>query len=193
MMWDTQAARKHSANCHCWRCYAMQLGKWLDALGAQTEAGRWSIFLTTTYRNSASGANPSAGFGHHCFESFVNHVWVEIGSRVEYVLSDQNGELHGRFHQHALLSASGLEEYPRGDLEAWLRERAGWSRALPFQEPAAYYLARYIGRNVETADWRVEVGPEVKRSLPQVGRLVTVKSADVPSALFHQGFPRRKR
>jgi hypothetical protein len=186
----------HELNCKCWRCYSGTLGKWLDTLGSQTEAGEWELFLTLSYRAGTgwgNGDKPVPDFGHFCFKSFVSELSVELGSRVEYVLADQRSELRGRFHQHSLLAARGLDAYPRRELENWWRVRAGWSRVLPFQQGAAYYLARYIGRNLETADWKVEVGNPIAPAQHEIGRKVIATSTAIPSELFHQTFPRRKK
>jgi hypothetical protein len=190
----------HELGCRCWRCIANELGGWFDQLGGKTEAGEWQIFQTISYRNSylwpsGSGCGmPSVEFGNHCFQDFVSQLEAQIGARVDYIVGDQFGQLHGRFHQHALLAGKGLDKYPRSALESWLRKRAGWSRALPFQRGAAYYLAKYIGRNLEDANWQVQVRSEaITRKPDHGGRVVIAESAGLPSALFHQNFPRRKK
>jgi hypothetical protein len=194
----------HEVGCRCWQCLAQLLGIWLDELGGKTGPGVWQIFLTVTFSSLAypwargfpcSGSGiPSAEFGRHCFQDFVSRLEAQLGAQMDYVVGDQFGQLHGRLHQHALLSAKGLDKYPRSELESWLRRRAGWSRALPFQHGAAYYLARYVGRNLEDANWQVQVGGEVITRMPdRGGRIVIAESADLPSALFHQNFPRRKK
>jgi hypothetical protein len=194
----------HELGCGCWRCTASQLGDWFDQLGAQTEAGEWQHFVTVTYRTKAypwsrgfpgSGDGmPNAEFGHHCFENFVSELSARVGARVDYIVGDQYGELHGRFHQHALLAANGLDALPCKQLEGWLRKRGGWSRVLPFERGAAYYLAKYIGLNLDAAEWTVQVGRQaIGREKDEVGRIVIAKSADLSSALFHQTLPHRKR
>ena len=176
----------------------------MEKLGGETKVGAWQVFLTITYCSvvypwargfPGSGCGmPSAAFGRHCFQDFVLHLEARTGERLDYIVGDQFGQLHGRFHQHALLSAKGLDKYPRSELESWLRRRAGWSRALPFQHGAAHYLARYIGRHLESADWAVRIGGEVvNRNQRAIGRDVIAKSADVPRSLFHQTFTQRKK
>jgi hypothetical protein len=193
----TMAKNNHELGCKCQRCYSLVLGEWLDSLGGLTAAGAWGTFLTVTFRAQSDGAfgqKATSGFGNSCFQNFVTELSGQLGSRVEYVLADQRGERHGRFHQHALVAAHGLSAYPRRELENWFRLRAGWCRALPFQQGAAYYVARYIGRHLETADWKVEVGDCRRHSTSiEVGRTVVVTSAAVPSALFHQTYKGRKR
>jgi hypothetical protein len=181
-------AKVHRLGCQCWWCTAQALGTWFDDLAAETELGVWLWFLTITYAEK-----PSAGFGGYCFEAFISQLSSQLGARVDYVLSDQYGRLNDRYHQHALLSARGLRSYPRSELEAWFRRKAGWCRALPFRNGAAYYLANYIGRHLETADWQLQVGNEIKRAPHGVGRTVIVASAELPSGLFHQNFRGRKR
>ena len=178
----------HKPLCKCPRCVCLQLGRWIDALGGQTQSGSWQVFLTLTFAE-----NVTPGFGRCRFEEFIGHLSMQLGSCVEYVLADQYGQRYGRFHQHALLSAAGLNEYPRRGIEDWFRVRTGWSRALPFERGAAYYLARYIGRHLQVAEWTVSVGESSRRCSPQVGKTVVATSALVPKELFHQGFRGRKR
>jgi hypothetical protein len=121
---------------------------------------------------------------------------TQLGSGVDYILCDQTGRRGGRFHQHALLAAVGLDEYPRLELEKWLRRKAGWSRALPFERGAAYYLGRYIGRNLDMAEWDLRIGAEkvsAKNDGPIPGGSVIAISAELPKGMFHQGLPERRR
>jgi hypothetical protein len=193
----------HEVGCRCWRCMADELGAWFDRLGGETEAGEWQRFVTISYRTRpspwqrgfpGSEGMPSVELGHHCFQDFVSWLEAQLGVRVEFIMADQYGSLNGRYHQHSLLAARGLEAYPRSELESWLRRRAGWSRALPFQHGAAFYLAKYIGRHLDSAEWTIQVGGEViHRDQRAIGRDVVAKSADLPRALFHQNFTRRKK
>ena len=193
----------HELGCRCWRCMATAYGDWFDQLGGETEAGEWQRFVTISYRTNSypqgrgfpnSDGMPSVEFSHHCFQDFVSQLEAQLGARVDFIVGDQFGQLHGRFHQHALLAAIGLDRYPRSGLENWLRKKAGWSRALPFERGAAFYLAKFIGRNLQDANWQVQVGSEaITRKADHGGRLVIAESADLPSALFHQTFPRRKK
>lgn len=193
---NAESGSEHKPSCNCRQCYSLRLGRWLDGLGQLTESGEWDLFVTMSYRVQSEGAfgqRATAGFGHALFEEFVNDFSTQSGQRVEYVLADQRGELHGRFHQHALIAAIGLDGYPRRGIEDWFRRRAGWSRALRYRHGAAHYLARYIGRNLETAEWAIKVGDEIKQEKQSVGRIVLAKSAELPSVLFHQNFRGRKR
>jgi len=183
---------------------ATAYGDWFDHLGGETEAGEWQVFQTISYRTkpnpwqrgfpNAGDGKPSAEFGHHCFQTFVARLEAQLGERLDFIVGNQFGQLHGRFHQHALLAAIGLDRYPRPQLESWLRKKAGWSRALPFEHGAAYYLARYIGRNLESAEWTVRVGGEViNRDQPAIGRDVVARSTDAPKSWFHQNLTGRKK
>jgi len=194
----------HNATCHCSRCTAHVLGAWFDELGRQTESGRWAKFVTISYRTPSqpwrkgfpmSGAwRPSPEFGTHFFEFFVGQMEARLGERVEYVVMDQYGQVNGRFHQHALLAGIGLDRYPRREMESWLFRNAGYSRVLPFERGAAYYLARFAGRDLHQAEWRVRLGREDVRVDTQPKRgVVVARSAEMPSSLFHQGFPGRRR
>jgi hypothetical protein len=198
--------KNHELGCMCSRCTADVLGRWFDLLGTQTTVGRWQVFLTITFSTksyawvrgfpSPGSTMPSPGFGHRVFDDFVSQLATQLGSRVDYILCDQTGRRGRRFHQHALLAADGLGEYPRLDLEKWLRRRAGWTRALPFERGAAFYLGRYIGRNLDAAEWDIRVGNDKRVGNPgesAVGHSVIATSAELPKALFHQTMPGRRR
>jgi hypothetical protein len=184
--------------CNCWRCTARVLGRWLDILGARTCLGRWLFFVTITYRATeyqwvrgvpVSGTGrPSPAFARYLFTLFSEYVENSVGAPIDYVVVDQYGSRTGRFHQHALVTGRGLDRYPRRHLESWLLRNAGYSRVLPFERGAAYYVGRFIGREAAGLEWDLRIGREAeKRSLSvDVGRMVVAKSADLPSDLFHQ-------
>ena len=138
---------------------------------------------------------PKADFAHHLFDRLISHLEAELGTRVEYVVADQFGDINGRFHQHAILSAVGLDTYQRKEIWKWLKERAGWSRILPFVQGASQYVSRYIAKDVNRCEWSLRVGDEpneVKRST-SVGRTVVVRSAAVKRQIFKDGCKKRKR
>ena len=71
-----------------------------------------------------------------------------LGARVDYVVADQFGNANGRFHQHCLLAAPGLGEYSRESIWQWLKkQRLEFNRILPFENEAAFYISRYVGRD----------------------------------------------
>jgi hypothetical protein len=195
----------HELECMCCRCRTQQLGRWFDELGKQTEPGKWQVFLTCTYATtsypwrrgfpSAVAGKPSEDFGRHCFEFFISQLSAQLGELVDYVVGDEYGWLNGRFHQHALLAARGLGEYPRHEIESWFLKRAGFARALPSERGSAFYIARFVGRDIDRAHWDVQIGDQEaapnKRS--NTGRCVVVQSANLSQALFHHTLPRRKR
>jgi len=125
----------------------------------------------------------------------VTHLETKLGSRVDYVVADQLGNRYGRFHQHAVLAAEKLAEYPRTAIWAWLKERAGWSRILPFEEGAAYYIARYIGRDINRCDWSLRIGDRqlCDPGPTPMGRVVIAQSAHMPKAIFHNSSSSRKQ
>jgi len=115
----------HLEGCSCWKCHADQLGRWIDALGSETAPGHWQIFVTITYATKSYPwcrgfpvlpGRPKADFAHHLFERFVSHLESELSSRVDYVVADQLGSINGRFHQHAILAALGLDTYRRTEI-----------------------------------------------------------------------------
>jgi hypothetical protein len=130
------------------------------------------------------------------FDRLVSHLESQLLSRVDYVVADQLGSINGRFHQHAILAALHLETYPRTRIWAWLRERAGWSRILPFEQGAAFYISRYIGRDANRCDWDLHIANEqgpTKMTAVAGGGVDVVRSADVPRDLFKQCHKTRKR
>jgi hypothetical protein len=193
----------HAGGCRCWKCYADLMGRWVDGLGATTAPGRWQVFGTITYATREFpwcrgfpilAGRPKADFAHHLFERLVVHLESEIGSQVDYVVADQLGSINGRFHQHAILAGIGLDTYPRTEIWKWLKERAGWSRILPFEQGAAYYISRYIGRDANRCEWFPRIGeeqPAMRR--PEIGRVNVVRSAEVPRIYFKQSYKERKR
>ncbi len=194
----------HANHCACWKCQADSLGRWIDALGSRTLPAKWQVFATITYSTKSYpwcrgfpilAGRPKADFAHHLFDRLVLHLERELPSRVDYVVADQLGSINGRFHQHAILAALGLDTYSRKEIWSWLKPRAGWSRILPFEHGAAYYISRYIGRDANRCDWYPRVGEQELRpqSTAQVGRLNIVKSADLPREFFKQSYKERKR
>jgi len=200
---ETAGQRKRRSRCpefcRCGHCTANVLGLWLDGLASRTCAGRWLLFTTITYRateygslksSPASGTGrPSPAFARHIFHLFCEHVEQSVGAPIDFVVADQYGNQAGRFHQHALIAGLGLESYPRRYLENWLLRNAGYSRVLPFEHGAAYYVARFIGRETAGLEWdlRITRGADQPRSVDG-GRMIVAKSADLPSHLFHQAF-----
>jgi hypothetical protein len=194
----------HAERCRCWKCHADELGRWIDTLGSKTAPGRWQVFLTITYATQSYpwrrgfpvlAGRPKADFAHHLFDRLVAHLERELQSRVDYVVADQLGSINGRFHQHAVLAALSLDTYPRTELWRWLKERAGWNRPLPFEQGAAYYISRYIGRDANRCDWFLRVGEEKPaiRNEAEIGRVIVVHSADLTREFFKQGHKERKR
>jgi hypothetical protein len=195
----------HELGCRCWRCTAQAYGDCLDLLGGQTKSGKWQYFATITYvthsypwsrgfPTSGSG-RPTADFANHTFAFFTSQVETRLGARLDYVVADQYGRVNGRFHQHALLAGVGLERYPRREMAEWLRSHAGYSRIVPFEHGAAYYISRYIGRDIQHANWDLRIGeqkPAGNETSKHAG-VVVVASVELPKALFHQTMFRRKR
>jgi len=194
----------HPSACPCWRCYANEMGRWIDSLGPETGPGRWQIFGTITYATKLPpwrrgfpllAGRPKADFAHHLFDRLVLHIEAELGPQADYVVADQFGHINGRFHQHAILAAPGLDTYPRKRLWEWLKERAGWSRILPFKQGAAFYISRYIGRDANRCEWLLRVG-EGRLSIEQpsdVGRVIVARSAAMPREYFKNSLAARKR
>jgi hypothetical protein len=180
------------------------MGRWIDTLGAQTAPGRWQVFATITYWTKSypwcrgfplMAGRPKADFAHHLFDRLVLRLESELLSRVDYVVADQLGSINGRFHQHAILAGLGLDKYPRTEIWQWLKDRAGYNRILPFEQGAAFYISRYIGRDAHRCEWFPRVGEDVlsTSAFAEVGKVTVVQSADMPRHYFKQSYKERKR
>lgn len=181
------------------------MGRYIDSLGVQTDPGKWQVFATITFRTSSypwqrgfptgGSGRPKPDFAHHLFERLISHLERELGSSVDFVVADQLGDRNGRLHQHAILAASGLAEYPRTAIWEWLQKNAGWSRILPFEQGAAYYISRYIGHDVNRCEWNLKIGDRqlCQLYLASIGGIDVVTSAELPKPFFHNSFSGRKR
>ncbi len=196
----------HEAGCSCHKCFANAMGSWIDELGARTSPGQFQVFGTTTFRTptypwqrgfpTGGAGRPSPDYAHHLFGRLVSHLERELGSTPDYVVADQYGALGGRFHQHWILAGNGLDAYPRREIWEWLKQRAGWSRVVPFERGAAYYISRYIGRDAQACDWQVRIGPELSSQQPPLqlrGRLVVARTPEMPRECFHNTLTRWHR
>jgi len=186
--------------------YASVMGTWIDELGNKTSAGGWQVFGTITYATKnypwqrkfpiRGTGRPNPEFAHNLFKRLVDHLESDLSAPLEYVVADQYGDQNGRFHQHCILSAKGLEKYSRTAIWKWLKVRAGWSRILPFEKGAAFYISRYIGRDANKSEWSFNIG-EMKSPLcvtkPKVGNVVIVHSASLGKEEFHKSRKDRKR
>jgi hypothetical protein len=180
------------------------MGRWIDSLGAETGPDRWQVFATITYATSLPpwcrgfplvAGKPKPDFAHHLFDRLTLHLEAELHSRVDYVVADQFGSINGRFHQHAILAALGLDDFPRKEIWKWLKNRAGWSRILPFKQGAAFYISRYIGRDANRCEWSLRIGEErlsIERP-PEIGKVTVVPSAAMPREYFKNSRIDRKR
>lgn len=196
----------HRPGCSCHKCFAKVMGSWIDDLGGRTRPGQFQVFGTTTFRTptypwqrgfpTGGGGRPSPDYAHHVFDRMVSHLERELDSALDYIVADQYGALGGRFHQHWILAATGLDTYPRTEIWKWLKQRAGWSRVVPFERGAAYYISRYIGRDAQVCDWNLRIGPElsVQPLLPHVpGKLVVARTPDMPREFLHNTLARWHR
>ena len=179
--------RKHHASCSCYLCFADRMGKFIDDLGKRTEARHWLWFLTLTFRTPhfpwarrfpIEQPAPATDFVHHYFAKMVRWIEAEVHHPVEYFTADQFGEAGGRIHLHCGLSWPGLFEYRWKDLQRKLWAEAGFNRILPWEQDAAYYIGRYIGRDANRAHWDWNVGNREQpvRLLPSLGREVVAVS-----------------
>lgn len=182
--------RKHYAHCRCYLCFSDRMGEFVDSLGASTEAGRWLWFLTLTFRTPhfpyrrgfpVEQPLPNADFVEHFFDRMLRWIAQQVHHSVEFFVAHQFGEVGGRIHLHCGLSWPGLFEYRWKDLQTMLWKDAGFNRILPWERGAAYYIARYIGRDADRANWNWNVGVESAplRLLRPIGRSV-ISASPVP-------------
>jgi hypothetical protein len=184
----------HHQFCTCRWCRVNHYGKWIYNLGKMTPAGRWQVFGTITFRPTIAvwGAgfpwskNTNPDFAHRLFQRLILFIENGIQSRVDFVCADQLGFISGKFHQHFLLSASGLERYPRQLISNWLLSRAGFSPVFPARRGAERYIGRFIAENPESAHWDFRIGNTAVATEPQVvGRQQVAPSAELSRSHFY--------
>src|SRR6185437_563952 len=136
-------------------------------------------------------ARRMAGLRH----DHVFHKILSVVSRIPCDGWEAQGGLRAPSVRQAVLAASGLDAYPRTEIWKWLKARAGWSRILPFEQGAAYYISRYIGRDANHCDWFPRVGEEEPwaRAESQIGKVNIVNSADLGREFFKRSYKERKR
>jgi hypothetical protein len=201
----TLRRRKHRARCTCWYCLCDRMGQMMDKMGTRTFAGRWLWFITMTFRTADHRwqrgfpmleFRPDQAFVSHFFERAMQRIENQVGGPVEYFLAHQFGSQNGRLHLHCGVSwPDTLFEWRWKSFQEWAWENAGFIRILPWQQPAAFYLSRYIGRATSDCHWDFRVGPEPALRPMPVGRQVVAISPDVDgsSACYRQTLARRHR
>jgi hypothetical protein len=198
------------------------MGAFIDGLGKSTRAGRWMLFLTLTYRTPTfpwargfpmAQSQPHTDFVRNFIKHAIRHLEKELCERVEYFQAEQSGSIGGRIHQHMGLSARALEK-PARDLaeilaaekhglpeslkpmQAFLWDKAGFNRILPWESDAGYYIGRYVGRDAGRCNWDWRVGDEHlpdPRAAASIGRNVIAPSPDLPSKDYRNILRRRHR
>jgi hypothetical protein len=196
---------QHDEYCRCRRCTAQVWGEWFDKLGGKTGTGGWDCFVTISYKTNpcpwkkgfpVQHWKPSPDFTNNSFKFFIRHFEERLGERLDFAVADQYGKLNGRVHQHALLAGHGLDRpIIRSEMQSWLCGKAGYSRVLPFQKGAAFYISRYIGRCAGESEWDIRVGQQTMQEVrnPERWGEEIVVSAELPKSAFHQGFTGRLR
>jgi hypothetical protein len=137
------ATRRHGEFCRCYRCLASSIGTWIDGLSADTSTGRWQIFGTATFRTPdypwqkgfpmGCSYKPSPHFVHRNYDQLIRYLESQLHSLLDYFVADHLGAINGRLHQHFILAAPGLDQFPRTKIWKRLFDRAGFSRILPFE------------------------------------------------------------
>src|ERR1700693_511620 len=115
-----------------------------------TAAGRWQLFGTATFRPQPDvwragfpwSKNTNPHFAHRLFNQLVIFIESQLQTTMNFICADQLGFLGGKFHQHFLLSAAGLDRYPIANISNWMFQRSGFNRVVP----ARYGAERYVGR-----------------------------------------------
>jgi len=172
------------------------MGKWIDDLAEETSTGHWQLFGTATFRTPnypwqkgfpmGGSYKPSSHFVHRTYDQLIRYLEREMNSTVDYVVADQLGAMNGRLHQHFILAAPGLDDFPRRKIWDRLFKRAGFNRILPFEHGAAYYIGRYIGRAVRDCEWDIRLAshPLVAPVAFKTGGAEIVSSAAMPKEAF---------
>lgn len=190
------SAHAHGELCRCHTCLASFFGKWIDGLADATSTGRWQIFGTVTFRTpnypwqsgfpTGGSYKPSPHFVHRTYDQLIRFLERELQTPVDYVVADQLGAVNGRLHQHFILAALGLDEFPRKQIWNHLFEGAGFNRILPFEHGAAYYIGRYIGRTVSDCEWdlRLASHPFAPPIPCKTGKVDLVPSVEMPKEAY---------
>lgn len=195
--------KHHPDTCTCRKCLGQRYGEWLDDAGSHTISGCWNCFATITFATpnypfmrgfKTTRSRPSPEFAQHFFRFFVAHFEVVLGERMDYAVTDEYGAQSGRFHMHALLAAPSLPNV-RLHVESWLSKQAGYSRVLPFERGASFYISKFMGHGSQSCEWDLRIGDNCMDHVrkPEKWGEVVVVSADLPWYAFHQGFPGRHR
>jgi hypothetical protein len=168
------------------------MGKWIDGLAKETSTGAWQIFGTATFRTPnypwqrgfpmGGSYKPSVHFVHKTFDQTVKRLEDKLAASVDYFVADQLGSANQRLHQHFILAALGLDRYPRTDIWKFLFDKAGMNRILRFEQGAAFYIGKYIGRDVSSCDWdyRLASHPPGPPMPVLIGKTEIVRSVDAP-------------
>lgn len=156
---------------------------------------------------------PHSEFVRNFIGFMVRRLEAEISDRVEHFQAEQFGSVGGRIHQHIGLSSPALERpaielaqnlaskqrnlpYALKSFQAFLWDKAGFNRILPWEKDAGHYVGRYIGRTALNCEWGWEVG-EGKSPAPiserPVGRVVVAASPELESKHFRDILRRRHR
>jgi hypothetical protein len=194
----------HLPNLNRNRSLELSYGDFLHELGRNTVPGYWQFFGTITFRTPYerwqkgfpfSHSRPTPDFAHTLFQEFVAFLERTLRSRVDYVVADQFGSIGGRFHQHCLLAADGLDIYPRKRIEHWWFARAGYSRVLPYKAGAAHYIGRFVGYDIASANCHFQIGPNSRpsRKPEPVGNIDVTVSPELPRNMFHMTLKGRHR
>jgi len=156
---------------------------------------------------------PHTDFVRNFLGRMIRHLEKELSERVEYFQAEQFGSVGGRVHQHIGLTAPALENPARElaenlaaqkrelpdllkPLQAFLWDKAGFNRILPWEQDAGYYIGRYVGRDADRCHWDWNLGVKqlaAPREDPSVGRMIVAPSPDLPSNYYRNILRRRHR
>ncbi len=184
----------HAETCKCRPCQSNIYGQWIYDVGKTTAAGKWQLLVTSTFRprldvwraGFPASTGTSSHFAHRLFAGLVGFVETELSTAVDYFCADQLGFVGGKFHQHFVLSAQGLDRYPRQQISAWLFKRAGFCRVLPVRYGAERYVGRFIASNHDAAYWDFRIGnAAASGELKVVGRQQVARSAELSRDHFY--------
>ena len=140
-------------------------------------------------------SRPTSDYAHKLFGELVAFLERDLREIVDYVVVDEFGSLAGRFHQHWLLAAKGLDAYPTRTIRKWLFTRAGYSRVLPFKRGAAYYIGQFVRYGLARVEWdfRIGIRTQLSHTLAPTGKRDVAVSANLPKNVFHMTIKRRHR
>jgi len=126
-------------------------------------------------------------------DDFLGELQDEVGQPLVWVIGEDFGK-YGRFHLHILVAniiGVSIDDWKAKAFRRFVRNQLDWYER---GGGAAHYLAKHALTDSGGIHFGGAGLPEerLRNSMP-VGRVVVVKSANVPSSLFHMTVGKRRK